>query len=133
MQHSSSTLVGRGESESNAHKNYNGGENKRPSAGGAYVDGVGGDGGEEAVSAAGLARAIVDFPLPCEGLVPLVAATATPSGAQDLLKQIAFQAKEAVNEAEKVGDGQLLQRHNNHATARTRTLFLTLSYLLFAL
>lgn len=69
------------------------------------TDGGGGSGGQ-AVTPAGLARAVIDFPLPCEGLMPLVTATSANSnnldGVKDLLKLTVFQAKEAIDETEKV-------------------------------
>ncbi|CAN0434904.1 unnamed protein product [Ectocarpus sp. 8 AP-2014] len=64
--------------------------------------GGGGGGDGETTSASGLARAIVGFPLACEGLAPLVASTATELSARSLLKQVAHQAKEALEETEKV-------------------------------
>ncbi|CAM9786146.1 unnamed protein product [Ectocarpus fasciculatus] len=68
--------------------------------GGGGGGGGGGDG--ESTSASGLARAVVGFPLACEGLAPLVASTATELSARSLLKQVAHQAKEALEETEKV-------------------------------
>lgn len=68
-------------------------------------DGGGGGGDGEAgasASALRLARAIVDFPLACEGLAPLVASTATELGTRNLLKQVVYQAKQALEETEKV-------------------------------
>ncbi|CAM9820115.1 unnamed protein product [Scytosiphon promiscuus] len=56
----------------------------------------------EAPSASTLARAVVEFPLACRGLAPLVAATATELEARGLLKQVAYQAKEALSETEKI-------------------------------
>ncbi|CAM9874366.1 unnamed protein product, partial [Pylaiella littoralis] len=72
--------------------------------------GVGGGGGRDgevaastsSTSASRLARAVVDFPLACEGLAPLVASTATVLGTRNLLKQVAYQAKQALEETEKV-------------------------------
>lgn len=81
-------------SQSSAHQTRAGG-------GAGAADGGGPDGGE-VVSAAGFARAVVDFPLPCEGLRPLVASTVSAPGVRDLLKQATLQAKEAVAEADKV-------------------------------
>lgn len=63
---------------------------------------AGGGGGVQAVTPAGLARAVVEFPLACEGLTPLIHAVASGHGVRELLKQAVFQAKEAVEEAEKV-------------------------------
>lgn len=59
-------------------------------------------GGVEAVTPAALARAVVDFPLACEGLAPLINAAASTHGLRELLKQAIFQAKEAIEEAAKV-------------------------------
>lgn len=50
---------------------------------------------------------MVDFPLPCEGLTPLVTATSANNnldGVKDLLKQTVFQAREAIGETEKVSE-----------------------------
>lgn len=72
-------------------------------------DGGGGGGGDgeagastPSTSALRLARAIVDFPLACEGLAQLVASTSTELGARKLLKQVVYQAKQALDETEKV-------------------------------
>lgn len=70
--------------------------------GGGGATGGGGGGIVEAVTAWGLARAVVDYPLACEGLAPLIGATATPAGVRELLKQAVFQATEAVEETAKV-------------------------------
>lgn len=64
---------------------------------------IGGSEGVEAVSVARFARVVVEFPLVCEGLVPLVTAVATASGVQTLFKKLAAQTQEAVDETEKVG------------------------------
>lgn len=64
--------------------------------------GRGGDGGESPPSALRLARAVAEFPLACEGLATLVEATATDVGARNLLRQLAHQAKQALEETEKV-------------------------------
>lgn len=61
----------------------------------------GGD-GESPPSAFRLARAVAEFPLACEGLAPLVEATATDLGARNLLKQLAYQAKQTLDETAKV-------------------------------
>lgn len=45
---------------------------------------------------------MVEFPLACEGLAPLVEATATDLGARNLLKQLVFQAKQALDATGKV-------------------------------
>ena len=63
--------------------------------------GRGGD-GEPPPSTLRLARTVVEFPLACEGLAPLVEFTVTDLAARNLLKQVAHQAKQALNEAERV-------------------------------
>lgn len=69
---------------------------------GAGRNGGGGGGGMGAVTSVTLARAVTNFPLACEGLAPLIHAVATAHGLRELLKQAAFQAKEAIEEATKV-------------------------------
>ncbi|CAM9455873.1 unnamed protein product, partial [Hapterophycus canaliculatus] len=61
-----------------------------------------GAGDGEAPSVSRLARAVVEFPLACRGLAPLVASTTTDLEARGLLKQVAYQAKEALGETEKI-------------------------------
>lgn len=63
--------------------------------------GRGGD-GEPPPSALSLARAVVEFPLACEGLASLVEFTETDLPARNLLKQLGHQATQALDEAEKV-------------------------------
>lgn len=58
-----------------------------------------------------LGRAIVEFPLACEGLAPLVEFTATELSARNLLKQVAHQAKQALEEAEKVRASSFARWH----------------------
>lgn len=74
------------------------------SGGGGFGGGSGGRSGdgEPPPSTVRLARAIVEFPLACEGLAPLVEFTATDLAARNLLKQVAHQAKQALDEAERV-------------------------------
>lgn len=95
---------GKREGQSSAHKKQSG--RKRQSTGGtgaAGVDVVGGDtGGAGDLSVAGIVGAILEFPLGCEGLAPLVAATASADAMRNLHKQLTFQAREAITEAKKV-------------------------------
>lgn len=73
------------------------------SGGKAGVAGGGGRGGDgEAPSTSALARAVVEFPLACLGLAPLIESTATELGARNLLKQVTYQAKQALDETEQV-------------------------------
>lgn len=64
---------------------------------------MGGDaGGAGILSVAGIVSAILEFPLGCEGLVPLVAATASVEAVRNSHKQLTFQARETIAEANKV-------------------------------
>lgn len=65
-------------------------------------NGGSGGGGMGAVTPVTLAQAVTSFPLACEGLAPLINAAASAHGLRELLKQAAFQAKEAIEEATKV-------------------------------
>lgn len=75
---------------------------KGSSVGEGTKSGGNGVGGVKSVTPADLARAVVDFPLACEGLASLINATASTHGVRELLKQAVFRAKEAIEEAEKV-------------------------------
>lgn len=100
---------GKREGQSSAHKKQGG--RKRQSTGGtapAGADVVGGDaGGAGILSVAGIVGAILEFPLGCEGLAPLVAATVSAEAMRNLHKQLTFHAGEAIAEANKVRQIQL--------------------------